>query len=87
MNSAEAVGVKEGYIRWSEWMTRTFHKWEIIHPFGRTDKLQFRQVVFDPKQYDRAEDQYADVCDFINGCRFAEMEYYVFCDDQLVIGF
>ena len=78
---------KSDFIKWSEELTRTFHTWEVMIPFGKVGKLQFRQEKFTPEDYEAPEEQYEAVCDLINGCRFSGTEYYVFCDDKLVVDF
>ena len=77
---------KSDFVKWSEKLTRTFHTWEVMIPFGQVGKLQFRQEKFLPEEYETPEAQYEALCDLLNGCRFSDTEYYVFCDDKLVIG-
>lgn len=78
---------KDDFIKWSESMARTFHTWEVMMPTGPVGKLQFRQAKFTPEEYETPEDQYEAVCDLIRGCKFSDTEYYVFCDDKLVVDF
>ena len=87
MNSAIMKISKNDFIKWDESITRTFHTWEIMIPFGPVGKLQFRQEKFSPEEYETPEDQYEAVCDVIRGCRFTDTPYYVFCDNRLVTDF
>lgn len=78
---------KSDLIRWSPELAEEFHIWEVVIPFVQDGKLQIRQEKFMPKDYETPEDQYEEVCDVINGCRFSATEYHVFCDDRLVTNF
>ena len=78
---------KSDFIKWSEDMTRTFHAWEVMIPCGAPGKLAFRQEKFVPEEYETPEEQYEAVTEFLNGCRFSDTEYYVFCDEKLVVDF
>lgn len=54
---------------------------------GKPGSLKIRSATFTPEEYPTPEDQYEAVCDLIRGCRFADCEYYVFCDGRLVVNF
>ena len=75
------------FVKWSPKMAETFHIWEVMIPCGAPGKLAFRQEKFVPEEYERPEEQYEALCDVINGCRFSNTEYYVFCDNKLVMDF
>ncbi len=76
---------KKDFVKWSPELTQAFHIWEVMIPIGTVGNLRFRQETFAPGDYETPEEQYEAVCDLINGCRFSETEYYVFCDNRLVV--
>lgn len=72
---------KKLFVKFSQDFTTKFHKWEVVSfPF---DDLRTRTVEFKPEDYETPEDQYGDMIDFVNGCRFSDTEYSVFMDDML----
>ena len=77
---------KDDYIRFSMKLTKQFHKWEVLIPFGAEGHMRFRQEKFMPGEFETPTDQYEALCDLINGCRFSDTDYYVFCDDKMVVG-
>lgn len=77
----------DGFAKWSEDMTHTFHTWEVVMPVKLQGKLKLRQATFSPEDYETAEEQYEDVCAFVNDCRFSNTDYSVFCDGKLVWDF
>lgn len=83
---------RKDFIRWSEDLTREFHTWEFWMPFNGNDGqghtgLQMRVEKFTPEEYETPDDQYEALCSMVRGARDAEMDYYVFCDDKLVLNF
>ena len=78
---------KDDFVKWSPELAETFHVWEVMIPHGELGKLAFRQEKFAPEDYETPEEQYEALCELINGCRFSDTEYYVFCDDRLVLNF
>ena len=78
---------RKDFIRWSEELTRTFHTWEFWMPFNGAGGLQMRVETFKPEEYETPEDQYEALCEMVRGALDAEMDYYVFCDDRLVVNF
>lgn len=78
---------KDDFVKWSPELAKVFHKWDVMIPFGPVGRLQMRQTEFLPEDYDTPEDQYEALCGYINGCRFSGTEYYVFCDEKLVLNF
>ena len=83
---------KSDFVRFSDEMTRTFHHWEFWMPFNGNDGhghtgLQMRVVKFEPNEYETPEDEYEALCDMVRGARDADMDYYVWCDDKLVLNF
>ena len=81
------MNISKSFVKWSDDMTRTYHLWEVVMPIGVPGKLSFRQAKFRPEEYETPEGEYEAVCDLINGCRFSDTEYYVFCDGRLVTDF
>ena len=78
---------KSDFVRFRPEMADKKHKWEVIMPFGSPGHLQFRQLVYTVEEYGTPQDTYEAMHDYVRGCRFAGMDYYVFCDDGLVTGF
>ena len=62
----------------------TFHKWEVMTSLGSVGSLKYRTVAFPPSEYEKPEDQYEALMDYLRGCRFSDTEYYVFVDERLV---
>ena len=80
------------FIKFSDKLTHEFHVWEFWMPFYGNDGqghtgLQMRVEKFKPEEYETPEDEYEALCDMVRGARDADMEYYVFCDDKLVLNF
>lgn len=78
---------KDDFVKYRPEMAIEYHKWELIMPFHGTGGLMLRQEVFRPEDFDTPENCYEAMCDMVQGCQMAGMEYYVFCDDKLVMGF
>lgn len=83
---------KSDFIRFSDKLTKTFHHWEFWMPFDGNDGkghagLQMRVVKFEPDEYETPDDEFEALCDMVRGARDAGMDYYVFCDDKLVLNF
>lgn len=75
------------FVKYDKSMAHTFHTWEVMMPFGPKGQLRFRHEKFTPEEYETPEEQYEAVCDLIRGCKFSDSEYYVYCDDKLVVNF
>ena len=79
--------LEKDFIRWSPEMAQSFHHWIVAMPFGPVGALRLREEIFTAEKYETPEDQYEALCDLINGCRFSNSDYYVFCDGKLVTDF
>lgn len=75
----------EDFIKYDESLWKADHVWEVMMPFGPVGKLRFRTVRFTPGEYETAEGLREAIFDLIRGCRFSETDYYVFCDDRLIL--
>jgi len=78
---------KSDFVRFRPEMADEKHKWEVLMPFGSPGHLQYRQLVYTVAEYGTPQGTYEAMCDYVRGCRMCDMDYYVFCDDRLVIGF
>ncbi len=78
---------KDDFMKWSPELPKAFHRWEVWILFGSAEKPQIRLTEFPAEEYDTPEEQYEALCEYINGCRFSNTEYHVFCDDKIVLDF
>lgn len=56
-------------------------------PFNGAGGLQMRVEKITPEEFDSPDEEYEALCELVRGARDAEMDYYVFCDDKLVLNF
>lgn len=78
---------KDDFVKFRPEMAEEKHVWEVVMPFGTPGHLQFRQLKYTAEEYGTPQDCYEAVCDYVRGCRMCDMDYYVFCDDKLVLNF
>lgn len=76
----------DDFIKYDESLFEENHVWEVLMPFGPVGELRFRTAKFTPGECENTEARREAVFDLIRGCRFSETDYYVFCDDRLVMG-
>ena len=79
------INPKKDFIKYDEKLWDTEHEWEIMVPFGAVGNLRFRTEKFKPEEYENLEQLREAVFDLIRGCRFSDSDYYVYCDDKLIV--
>lgn len=60
-----------------------FHDWEVIASVGEGRFLHPKWSKDNPEEFERPEDQYEAMIDFVRGCQFSNTEYNVFMDGEL----
>lgn len=78
---------KDDFVKFDPDMPHEPHLWEVIMLFGSKGNLQFRQLHYTMEEYGTPENTYEAMCDCVRGCMMCDMEYYVFCDEKLVLNF
>ena len=74
---------KKDFMKWSPKLPQEYHKWEVTaFPYNN---LTAATETFEKDGDETPEELYQRAMDYVNGWRFTDTEYAVFCDGRLVV--